>query len=306
MITIKKTSAVLSALLILSAILAQPARAEVNVFACEPEWGALARELGGDRISVYTATTALQDPHHIQARPSLIARMRRADLLVCTGSELEIGWLPVLLRQAGNDRVQTGQPGNFAATGYVTMLEKPASVDRAQGDVHPGGNPHIQTDPRNISKVGKALADTLGQIDSAHAADYAAHYQDFDRRWQIAIARWEKEAAPLRGIKVVVHHKDWAYLFNWLGIQEVASLEPKPGIPPSAGHLAELVSTLSNQPANMVIRTAYQESRPSEWLSEHAHIPAVRLPFTVGGSDTATDLFSLYDDTIATLLETAQ
>lgn len=306
MITIKKTSAVLSALLVLGGILAQPAQAKVNVFACEPEWGALAQELGGDRVSVYTATTALQDPHHIQARPSLIARMRRADLLVCTGSQLEIGWLPVLLRQAGNDRVQAGQAGNFAATDYVTMLEKPTSVDRAQGDVHPGGNPHIQTDPRNISKVAKALTDTLGQIDSSHAADYAARYQDFDRRWRIAIARWEKEAAPLHGMKVVVHHKDWAYLLNWLDIQEVASLEPKPGVPPSAGHLAELVSTLSNQPAKMVIRTAYQESRPSEWLSEHAHIPAVRLPFTVGGSDTAGDLFSLYDETIATLLKAAQ
>lgn len=306
MTLIKKISIVLPVLLMLGAILTQPARAEVNVFACEPEWGALARELGGDRVSVYTATTALQDPHHIQARPSLIARMRRADLLVCTGSELEIGWLPVLLRQAGNKGVQAGRPGSFAATDYVNTLEKPASVDRAQGDVHPGGNPHIQTDPRNISKVAKALANTLGQIDSTHAADYAARYQDFDRRWQIAIARWEKEAAPLRGMKVVVHHKSWAYLFNWLGIQEVGALEPKPGIPPSAGHLAELVSALSNQPAKMVIRAAYEESRPSEWLSEHAHIPAVALPFTVGGTDAAADLFSLYDDTIATLLKAAQ
>ncbi len=306
MTIIKKVSVVLSALLILSAVLAQPVSAQINVFACEPEWGALAQELGGDPVSVYTATTALQDPHHIQARPSLIAKMRQADLLVCTGSELEIGWLPVLLRQAGNDRVQAGQPGNFAAADYVTMLEKPSSVDRARGDVHPGGNPHIQTDPRNIGKVAKALANTLARIDSTHAADYATRFQDFDRRWQAAIARWEKEAAPLRGMKVVVHHKSWAYLFDWLGIQEVAALEPKPSVPPSASHLAELVSTLSNQPARMVIRTAYEESRPSEWLSEHAHIPAVNLPFTVGGTPAAKDLFGLYDDTIATLLKAAQ
>jgi zinc/manganese transport system substrate-binding protein len=303
MTTIKKIAVVLSILLILSA---PPACAAINVFACEPEWGALAQELGGDRVSVYTATTALQDPHQIQARPSLIAKMRQADLLVCTGSELEIGWLPVLLHQAGNDRVQAGQPGYFAAADYVIMLEKPSSVDRAQGDVHPGGNPHIQTDPRNIGKVAKALAGALAQSDGTHAADYATRFQDFDRRWQVAIAGWEREAAPLRGMKVVVHHKDWAYLFDWLGIQEVASLEPKPGVPPSAGHLAELVSTLSNQPARMVIRTAYQESRPSEWLSEHAHIPAVSLPFTVGGSDAAKDLFGLYDATIATLLKAAE
>jgi zinc/manganese transport system substrate-binding protein len=304
--TIKKVIAVLLAAVPLIVILARPAAADVNVFACEPEWGALAKELGGDLVSVYTATTAFQDPHHIQARPSLIAKLRRADLLVCTGAQLEIGWLPVLLRQAGNNRVQPGQPGNFAATDHVTTLEKPVSVDRSQGDVHPGGNPHIQTDPRNMAKVAKALADTLAQIDSAHAADYAARYQDFDKRWQAALTRWEQEAAPLHGVKIVVHHKAWIYMVDWLGMQEVASLEAKPGVPPSAGHLSEVLAQLRNQPAKMVIRAAYNEGRPDEWLSEHAHIPAVVLPFTVGGTDAAKDLFGLYDDTIAKLLKGAK
>jgi zinc/manganese transport system substrate-binding protein len=255
---------------------------------------------------VYTATTAYQDPHQIQARPSLIAKLRRADLLVCTGAQLEIGWLPVLLRQAGNQRVQPGQPGNFAATEYVTMLDKPASVDRAQGDVHPGGNPHIQTDPRNIALVAKALADRLAQIDTGHAAHYAAQYKDFDTHWRAALARWEQQAAPLRGVKVVVHHKAWSYLFNWLGIEEVASLEAKPGVPPSAGHLSEVVAQLRNQPAKMVIRAAYQDGRSDEWLAEHAQVHVVVLPFTVGGSDAAGDLFGLYDETIANLLEGAK
>jgi zinc/manganese transport system substrate-binding protein len=304
--TIKKLLTVLLTALPLTVILARPAAADINVFACEPEWGALVKELGGDQVSVYNATTAFQDPHHIQARPGLISKMRRADLLVCTGSQLEIGWLPVLLRQAGNERVQPGKPGNFAATDYVTTLEKPASVDRSQGDVHPGGNPHIQTDPRNIAKVAKALADTLSQIDGAHATDYAARYQDFDKRWQAALARWDKEAAPLRGVKIVVHHKAWIYMVDWLGLQEVASLEEKPGVPPSAGHLSEVLTQLKSQPAKMVIRAAYQEGRPDKWLSEHAHIPAVELPFTVGGTDAAKDLFGLYDDTIARLLKGAQ
>ena len=304
--TMTKIFTVLIAVIPLTAMFARSAAADVNVFACEPEWGALAKELGGDRVSIYTATTAFQDPHHIQARPSLIAKLRRADLLVCTGSQLEIGWLPVLLRQAGNERVQPGKPGNFAATDYVTTLEKPASVDRSEGDVHPGGNPHIQTDPRNMAKVAKALADTLAQIDTAHAADYAARYQDFDKRWQAALARWEQEAAPLHGVKIVVHHKAWVYLEDWLGMQEVASLEPKPGVPPSAGHLSEVLTQLRSQPAKMVIRAAYQEGRPDEWLSEHAHIAAVVLPFTVGGTDAAKDLFGLYDDTIANLLKGAK
>ena len=286
--------------------LTKPAAAELSVFACEPEWGALAKELGGDLVSVYNATTAFQDPHHIQARPSLIAKLRRADLLVCTGSQLEIGWLPVLLRQAGNTRVQPGQPGNFAATDHVTTLERPVSVDRSQGDVHPGGNPHIQSDPRNMAKVAKALADTLAQIDSAHAADYAARYRDFDQRWQAALVRWQQQAAPLRGVKVVVHHKAWVYLMDWLGMESVASLEAKPGVPPSAGHLSEVLTQLKQQPAKMVIRGAYQEGRADEWLSEHAQIPAVVLPFTVGGTDAASDLFGLYDDTIAQLLKAIQ
>ena len=283
--------------------LTKPAAAEISVFACEPEWGALAKELGGDRVSVYSATTAFQDPHHIQARPSLIAKLRRADLLVCTGAQLEIGWLPVLLRQAGNTRVQPGQPGNFAATDHVTTLERPVSVDRSQGDVHPGGNPHIQSDPRNMAKVARALADTLAQIDGAHAADYAARYADFDQRWQAAMSRWDQQAAPLRGVKVVVHHKAWVYLLDWLGMEAVASLEAKPGVPPSAGHLAEVLTQLKQQPAKMVIRASYQEGRADEWLSDHAHIPAVVLPFTVGGSDAASDLFGLYDDTLTQLLK---
>jgi zinc/manganese transport system substrate-binding protein len=172
--------------------------------------------------------------------------------------------------------------------------------------VHPGGNPHIQSDPRNMAKVAKALADTLAQIDSAHAADYAARYRDFDQRWQAAIDRWQQQAATLRGVKVVVHHKAWVYLMDWLGMEAVASLESKPGVPPSAGHLSEVLTQLKNEPAKMVIRGAYQEGRPDEWLSEHAHIPAVVLPFTVGGTDAAADLFGLYDDTIAQLLKGAQ
>ncbi len=293
-------------ILIPLSLVIQPASAAIRVFACEPEWGALAKQLGGNDVSVYTATNAFQDPHHIQARPSLIAKLRRADLLICTGSQLEIGWLPVLLRQSGNDHVQPGQPGNFAATDYVTMLEKGASIDRSQGDVHPGGNPHIQTDPRNIGKVATALAKRLAQIDLPNATDYAKRYQAFHAKWQTAIQHWQKQAAPLRGVKIVVHHKAWIYLTHWLGMQEVAALEPKPGVPPSAGHLAEVLRQLRNQPAKMVIRAAYQEARPDEWLSEHAHIPAVVLPFTVGGTDGAKDLFGLYDVTITNLLKGAK
>jgi zinc/manganese transport system substrate-binding protein len=288
-----------------SLLLALPAQAALRVFACEPEWGALAQELGGDLVDVTVATSALQDPHQIQAKPSLIARTRNADLVVCTGAELEIGWLPVLLQQAGNAKVQPGQPGHFATADAVRKLEVPTQLDRSQGDVHAAGNPHIQTDPRNIAQVATALAARLQQVDPPHAADYARRASDFSQRWQQAMARWNARAAPLKGLPVVSQHKGFVYLYDWLGMKEVAVLEPKPGVEPSAAHLQGVLATLKGTPARMVIHAAYQDPRPSEWLSKNAGIPAVKLAFTVGGTPGAKDLFGLFDDTLSQLLPAA-
>lgn len=286
-------------------LVAAPAQAKLRVLACEPEWAALVQELGGPLVDVAAATTAQQDPHQIQARPSLIARTRNADLLVCTGAELEVGWLPVMLQQSGNEKVQPGQPGYFAASDYVRKLEIPTSLDRAQGDVHAAGNPHIQTDPRNIALVANALAQRLQQIDAAHAADYAQRGAAFAQKWQQAVARWTAQAAPLRGLPVVSYHKGYVYLYDWLGIKEMAVLEPKPGIEPSAAHLQSVLATLKATPARMVLYSAYQDPRAAEWLSRNAGIPVVKIPFTVGGTDGAKDLFGLFDDTVARLLAAA-
>ena len=284
------------------AAFALPALAALNILACEPEWGALAEALGGDKVSVYSATNAFQDPHHVQAKPSLLAKARSADLVVCTGSQLEIGWLPILQQQAGNARIQVGQPGYFEAAKSVHLLEVPSSVDRSLGDVHPGGNPHIQTDPRNIGLVADALAKRLAEVDPANGSFYQDNYKAFAERWKTAIANWEQQAAPLRGMNIVVHHKAFVYLENWLGLQEVATLEPKPGVEPTSAHLSEVLAQLQRQPARAVIRSTYNDSRGSEWLSERAKIPAVLLPATVGGSDRAKDLFGFFDDTIQRLL----
>jgi zinc/manganese transport system substrate-binding protein len=285
--------------------IASPAHAALRVFACEPEWGALAQELGGKLVDVTVATSALQDPHQIQAKPSLISRMRNADLVVCTGAELEIGWLPVLLQQSGNDKVQPGQPANFEAARYVRLLEIPGSVDRSQGDVHAAGNPHIQTDPRNIAAVAPALTQRLQQVDGAHAAEYQQRGAQFTQKWQQAMARWATQAAPLKGVPVVSQHKGFVYLYDWLGMKEIAVLEPKPGVEPSASHLQNVLATLKATPARMVIYAAYQDPRASEWMSSNAGIPAVKVPFTVGGTDAAKDLFGLFDDTVARLLAAA-
>jgi zinc/manganese transport system substrate-binding protein len=279
-----------------------PAHADLAIFATVPEWGALATELGGDKVKVYTATNALQDPHHVVAKPSLIARARSADLLVATGAELEIGWVPLVVQQAGNPKIRPGQPGYFEAASVVPLLDRPAKLDRADGDVHPLGDPHIQTDPRNIALVATALGKRLQQIDPAHADDYAKHQADFTSRWQQATARWTAQAAPLKGAAVVSQHNAFVYLYDWLGIKEVAVLEPKPGVEPTASHLQEVVAKLKDTPPKMVIHAAYQDSRPSDWLSKNAGIPAVKLPFTVGGTEGAKDLFGLFDDTIARML----
>jgi len=282
------------------------ARADLNVFATVPEWGALASELGGEKVKVYTATNALQDPHHVEAKPSLIARARSADLIVATGAELEIGWVPLVVQQAGNPKVRPGQPGYFEAAPLVPMLERPTRLDRADGDVHPLGNPHIQTDPRNILRVAGPLAAKLAELDAANAAYYQSRYKAFDEKWRANIARWEKEAAPLRGVPIVVQHKGFPYLEEWLGLKEVASLEPKPGVEPTVAYMTELLATLKQQPAKMVIRAAYQSDRPSQWIAERANLKQVVLPFTVGGDDKATTLQALFDDTIERLLKGAQ
>ncbi|MDP2133732.1 MAG: zinc ABC transporter substrate-binding protein [Sulfuritalea sp.] len=290
-------------LFMLLAALALPAQAALNVFSTVPEWAALAQEIGGDKVRAVSATTALQDPHHVDARPSLIARARNADLLLATGAELEIGWLPVVLRESGNSRIQVGQPGYFEAAAFVRMLEIPGKLDRAEGDVHAEGNPHIQTDPRNFLAVGEALAARLALVDPANAAAYRNGYAAFAERWRARIRQWEAQAAPLKGVAVVSQHRAWAYLYDWLGMREVATLEPKPGVEPSMAHLARLRDQAATSKPRMVIRAAYNSARPAEWLAGEARLPIVVLPFTVGGTPEAKDLTALFDDTVARLLQ---
>ncbi len=281
-------------------------QASLRVLACEPEWGALVQELAADKATVYVATTGLQDPHRIQARPSLVAAARNTDLLVCTGAELEAGWLPLLIRQSGNNAIQPGKPGHFEAAAFVRKLEVPDRLDRADGDVHAAGNPHIQTDPRNVALVAEPLARRLAELDPANAAAYQARAADFLVRWRAAIQRWEKEAASLRGTSVVVQHKAFPYLEQWLGLVQVAVLEPKPGIEPTSSHLSTVLAGLQARPAKMILRAAYNDGRGADWLGERARLPVIVLPFTVGGDEQAKDLFALFDVTIQRLLKGAR
>jgi zinc/manganese transport system substrate-binding protein len=287
-------------------LLSLPVLAKLQVFACEPEWAALTAELGGDRVATYSATTALQDPHHIEARPSLIAKVRRADLLVCSGAELETGWLPLLQRQAGNRKVLPDQPGYFEASGFVQRLEIPQQVDRSQGDIHASGNPHVHLDPHRLLRIAEALSSRLQTLDPPGASYYAQRQRAFTRNWHEKIQHWEQQAASLRGMRVVVHHRDWSYLFDWLGIVTAGTLEPRPGLPTSPGHLSELKEKLAADPAKMIIHTAYQSDRAARRLSQLTGIPVVELPYTVGGSEQADSLSGLFDITLERLLRATQ
>jgi len=279
------------------------AHADLKIFATVPEWGALAKEIGGDKVRVYTATTAFQDPHRIEAKPSLLAQARQSNLIVAAGADLEIGWLPLVLRDSGNAAIQAGRPGYFEAASFVNRLEIPATLDRANGDVHAAGNPHTHLDPRNVLKVGEALTARMAELDAPNAAAYQAGYQAFFAKWQMAMTRWQKEAAPLKGVPVLVHHANFVYLLNWLGMKEVGTLEPKPGVEPTSGHLTGLLARQQTVPAKMVLRAAYQQEGPSQWIAGKTGIPAIMLPYTVGGTPEAKDLFGIFDDTVQRLLK---
>ncbi len=291
-------------LITLLLLLIEPLRLDaLEVFACEPEWGALVKELAGENANITVALTAFQDPHRLQARPSLIAATRRADLLICTGADLEIGWLPLLLRRAGNPDIQPGRSGYFLAADFVRKLEIPATVDRSRGDIHPQGNPHIHLNPHNISRIADKLAERLGMLDPANASDYMGRLQGFQYRWEIATMGWDEQGESLSGLRLVSHHRGFSYLADWLDLDIVASLEPVPGIPPSAAHLARLLEHLSPNPPSAVVRTPYANERPSLWLTERLDVKALRLPYTVNEADGPGDLFALFDMTLAALEE---
>ena len=284
------------------------ALADLRVFACEPEWSALVQELGGDLVKVSSATNALQDPHYIEARPSLISKVRKADLVICSGADLEIGWLPMLLSKANNPAVLPGKEGFMEASSYVHRLDIPDSVDRARGDMHPQGNPHVQLNPHNLPAIASELGKRMALLDPTHAETYAARTADFLRRWNTAIEGWEDRASGLDGRRVVCHHKSWVYLEDWLNLKEVATLEPVPGIPPTTAHLSELLSVLGTDGtgADVIIRAPFQSDKAAMWLEGRTGIPAVMLPLTVGGTEAAHDLFSLFDDILDRLLNTME
>jgi len=293
-----------AAALLLAALAAATAQAQ-TVFACEPEWAALVRTLlPGARV--FVATHAGQDPHHIEARPSLIAQMRAADMVVCTGAELESGWLPVLQQRAGNPRAR--HP--FFAADQVELIDaQPGALATPwSGDVHAHGNPHLHADPRRLAAVAAALAQWLAADFPARAAEITQRHAAFATRWQAAVVDWERRAAPLRGVRVAVQHTGFGYLWHWLGMAQAADLEPRPGLAPTPGHLNQVRDALRRAPPAAIVVASYQDPRPARWLAAQlaaggAAVPLLVLPATVAEDADAEALLAWFSGLVDALLE---
>lgn len=289
----------------LGALCALPpsAQAKLNVFACSPEWAALAKDIGGDLVKVKSATTAFQDVHHIRAKPSLLASMRKANIVFCSGASLESGWLPILIKKTGRADVQPETIGWVMASDYVQKLGvMHGNVDRSMGHIHPDGNPHVHLDPHNISAIADIFVERLYMLDGQNVKIYDQNHEAFKSAWDEKTKKWEEQAAPLKGSKVVVYHNAWAYLLNWLDMDVIATLEPKPGLPATASHLNKVLRQLKGQNVRAILVAPFENKDAAQWLSSKTGIPVLELPFTVGGSGKANDLTSLFDETITTLM----
>ena len=274
------------------------------IFACSPEWASLAKEIvGDDTANIYSATGAKEDAHYVSARPSLLAKMRTSDFVFCTGADLEIGWLPLLLRSAASSKIQRGEKSYFEAVSSLNnLLEVPNSLDRIQGDIHAQGNPHIHLNPYNILKVALSFTHRMQTLYPQHHNLYQERYTSFKNKLQRNISKWEAMASPLKGLKFIEYHTHYSYLAQWIKLKKVASIEKKPGIPPTPNHLTQLVETVKRHKV-IIITNPQISNKYFKWLNKKTNAPICDIPFQVGATPTAQDIFKLFDETIIKLLE---
>jgi len=279
------------------------AYAALNVLACEPEWAALAKQLGGKLVKVNSATTAFQDPHHIQARPGLIAKARKADLLICSGAELEIGWLPILLQKSGNPNIQSGAKGHIMAADTVDLLGKIEKVTKNMGHVHAAGNPHIHLEPQRMLKVASTVFKRLIKLDRENGPEYVRNYEQFKTELTATIEGLQPQIAKLKGKNWIVHHNNWVYLNEWLGLNQVATLEPKPGVPPTVKHLSSLISTVSEQSVSGIAYGSYQPKKAAKWLSKKTGVTVIAMPYSIVDWQEDGSINRFYENLVNTLTQ---
>lgn len=283
--------------------------ATTQIFACEPEWGALAREIVGNKAKVVVAINEFQNPHFIKAKPNLFSDIRKADIIFCSGADLEVKWLPDLLKNSNKANIQAGGSGYFMASDYVKKLEVPAKEDvdlknAAPKNIHPFGNPHVHLNPNNIPPIATEFLKRMLAVDPANAQFYQKRYDDFIKRWNLAIVRWEFQAKDLKNMPIIVEHDQWDYLADWLGLKIVAKLEEKPGtIAPSGQYLLQVLRQVKVNSGEIVIYAPFEDKDAIFWFSSRARIKAILLPYTVSSTDSqAQNLFGLFDETINSLV----
>jgi zinc/manganese transport system substrate-binding protein len=272
---------------------AAPVLAKTTVVATLPWIGSVASDIGKDRIDVTTLVKPNQDPHSIEAKPSMILAARKADIIMYNGLDLEIGYLPVLIESSKNPKIQAGKPGNLDCSRYVTVIEKPTSVDRSMGDVHPLGNPHYVLSPSNVGKVAEGVVRALSQVDPVNGDFYRSNGDAFQTKLRGKIDHWT--AIAPRGRKYIAYHHFFEYLAREFGFQIVGYIEEKPGIPPSAAHIERVLDLLRQGKADAIISTGFYERRAPEYLSQKAGVRVLILPHDVGSTTQAKDWFGLMD-----------
>jgi zinc/manganese transport system substrate-binding protein len=293
---------ILIALLMLSG----SAQAKVQVVTTIETFADLARRVGGDRVEVQALSRGYMDPHFVEPKPNLVLALNRADLLVHVGLELEIGWLPPLVLGARNENIQPGATGNLDASSSIPVLDVPSTrVDRSMGDIHPSGNPHYWVPPDNALIVAQEIAKRLMALDPSGRDTYERNLKGFASALQARRAEWEKQAAPLRGMKVVTYHKSWSYLSKWLGLVEEGYLEPKPGIPPSPSHVASLIAAMRQNGVKILIMESFYPRNTAELVTQKSGARLVVLPSDVGADKSVGDYFALVDQVVGKLLSAA-
>ena len=288
------------------AVASEPARAasKLNVVASTTDVAALAQEVGGDRIAVESVARGYQDPHYVEAKPSYLLLLRRADLLVLVGLELEIAWLPPLITQSGNPKIQVGGPGYFDASRFAQILEIPTTaVTRAMGDVHPLGNPHYWLEPENGRRIARGIADKLAEMRPQDAAYFQQRYQAFDQKLTQAEKAWQAQMQPFRGRKVVTYHNSWPNFTQRFGLNVVGYIEPRPGIPPSPAHTVELIGLMKREGVKVILVEPYFDLRTPNSVAAATGAKVVILMPSVGGEKQITDYFKLFDYDIKLLTD---
>jgi zinc/manganese transport system substrate-binding protein len=279
------------------------AEAALNVVTTTSDLASIVSEVGGDKIAVESLARGYQDPHFVEAKPSFVLKLNKADLLVVVGRDLEIGWLPALINQARNARIQPGADGYFDASLTVKILDLPTGqLTRAMGDVHPLGNPHYWLDPENGRAIAKAVQAKLSQKDPANAPYYAQRAADFDRRLSEAQQRWKSMMAPYKGIKVVTYHRSWANFADAFGIDVIGYVEPKPGIPPTPQHTLDVIQAMRAQGIKLIIVEPYFDSKTPNSIASQTGGNVLVLPPSVGGVPAASDYLKLFDTNISLLV----